>query len=131
MSGIVSAMMQQSSQLNKNKMSSIVGAALTGAQPATQAQIQAKAMGQGSVGNAAAVSNPAPAGSADTGGLEARIAALESGVSNTAESTVQAATPPPSTPSSMSPGALAAGEAIFGTQDQRNSSINPFNSALI
>lgn len=121
MSGIVSAMMQQTSQLNKNKMSSIVGAALTGAQPTTQAQIQAKAMGQGSVGNAAAVSNPAPAGAADTGGLEARIAALESAGSNMSSAS-----------SSMAPQAIATGEAMFGNQDQRNNSINnPFNSALI
>ena len=57
---------------------------------------------------------------ADTTGLEARIAALETSASNT-----------PSAPSSMAPQAIATGEAIFGTQDQRNSSINPFNSALI
>jgi hypothetical protein len=31
----------------------------------------------------------------------------------------------------MAPQAVATGEAIFGTQEQRNSSINPLNSALI
>ncbi len=62
---------------------------------------------------------PAPSAT-DTSGLEARIAALEASGSNT-----------PSAPSSMSPQAIATGEAIYGTPDQRNSSINPFNSALI
>jgi hypothetical protein len=126
MAGIVSAMVQQASQFNKDKISSAAGAML-GMRPTTQAQIQAKAMGQGSVGNAAGVSNPAPAGmaaaassGADTSGLEARIAALEASGSNT-----------PSASSSMDPRAIATGEAMFGNQEQRNNSINPFNSALI
>ena len=62
---------------------------------------------------------------ADTRGLEARIAALESAGSNIADSTVQAATPPSSTPSSMSPGALAAGQAMFGTQQERDVAVDP------
>ena len=88
-----------------------------------QAQAASQTAG---VAGAASVSAAPPAPSAtDTSGLEARIAALESGGSNTAESTVQVATPPPSTPSSMSPGALAAGEAMFGTQPQRDMAVDP------
>ena len=41
--------------------------------------------------------------------LEARVAALESG----------------GAPSSMSPGAIAAGVAMYGSQDARNRSIDP------
>jgi len=72
---------------------------------------------------------------ADTSDLESRIAALEKAGSNIADSTVQAstppssivqaATPPPSTPSSMSAGAIATGEAIFGTQPQRDMAVDP------
>ncbi len=58
-------------------------------------------------------------------GLEARIAALEAAGSNMADSTVQAAPPPPSAPSPMSPGAIAAGEAMFGTQPQRDTAVDP------
>ncbi len=44
-----------------------------------------------------------------TSDLEARIAALESG----------------GAPSSMSPGAIAAGEVMYGSQEARNRSIDP------
>ena len=89
-------------------------------------QAQQQAVSQ-AAGVAGAVPTPAapPAASADTNALEARIAALESRNSNTAESTVQAATPPPSTPSSMAPEALAAGQAMFGTQQERDIAVDP------
>ena len=95
--------------------------ALKAVQQAQQrAQAQAASQTAG-VAGAASVSAAPPAPSApDNSGLEARIATLEAAGSNT-----------PSAPSSMAPQAVATGEAIFGTQDQRNSSINPFNSALI
>lgn len=81
------------------------------AQQRKQAQAASQTAG---VAGAASVSMASPEAS-NTGitGLEARIAALESA------------------PSSMSPQAIATGEAMFGNQDQRNNSINPFNSALI
>jgi hypothetical protein len=84
-----------------------------------QAQQRKQAQAASQVAASAAPAAPA-APMADTDGLEARIAALETAGSNT-----------PSAPSSMAPQAVATGEAIFGTQEQRNSSINPFNSALI
>ena len=97
----------------------------------TQAQRAAanagNASGNSIVGAAAGVAGAAPvsigsseASSAGTSALEARIAALESAGSNM-----------PSAPSSMAPHAIATGEAMFGNQEQRNNSINPFNSALI
>lgn len=93
--------------------------AIQQAQQKKQAQQQAVSQVAGVAGAAPASAAPA-APMADTDGLEARIAALETAGSNT-----------PSAPSSMAPQAVATGEAIFGTQEQRNSSINPFNSALI
>jgi len=60
--------------------------------------------------------------STDTNALEARIAALESAGSNIAGSGTSAAV---AAPSSMTPGALAAGETMFGTQDARDRSIDP------
>jgi len=100
--------------------------ALKAVQQAQQrAQAQAASQPAG-VAGAASVSAAPPAPSAtDTSGLEARIAALEVGGSNTEESIVQAATPPPSTPSSMAPGALAVGEAMFGNQEQRDMAVDP------
>jgi hypothetical protein len=96
--------------------------AIQQAQQKKQAQQQAVSQVAGVAGVAGAAPAPAApaAPMADTDGLEARIAALETAGSNT-----------PSAPSSMAPQAVATGEAIFGTQEQRNSSINPFNSALI
>ena len=84
-----------------------------------QAQQRKQAQAASQVAASAAPAAPA-APMADTDGLEARIAALETAGSNT-----------PSAPSSMAPQAVATGEAMFGNQDQRNSSINPLNSALI
>lgn len=59
---------------------------------------------------------------ADTSGLEARIAALEAAGTNIPNSSAAATA---STPSSMSPGALAAGQAMFGTQQQRDTAVDP------
>jgi len=83
-----------------------------------QAQLRKKAQEANQtagVAGAASVSMVSPeASNTDITGLESRIAALESA------------------PSSMSPQAIATGEAMFGNQDQRNNSINnPSNSALI
>ena len=90
----------------------------------TQAQRAAanagNASGNSIVGAAPVSTGPSEASSASTSALEARIAALESAGSNM-----------PSAPSSMAPQAIATGEAMFGNQEQRNNSINPFNSALI
>ena len=92
-----------------------------------QQRKQAQTAGQvaGAAGAAPVSSEPPVPSATDTSGLEARIAALESGASNTEESIVQATTPPPSTPSSMDPGALAAGEAMFGNQEQRDMAVDP------
>jgi hypothetical protein len=95
------------------------------AQQRKQAQQQAVSQVAGVAGAAPTPATPAASAAAaapvaDTSGLEARIAALESSGSNMA-----------SAPSSMDPRAIATGEAMFGNQDQRNNSINPFNSALI
>jgi hypothetical protein len=88
--------------------------------PALKAVQQAQQRKQAQAASQVAASAAPAAPVADTSGLEARIAALESSGSNT-----------PSVPSSMDPRAIATGEAMFGNQDQRNNSINPFNSALI
>ena len=96
--------------------------------PALKAVQQAQQRAQAQAANQTAGVAAAPTSTVsatDTNGLEARITALESRGSDTAESTVQAATPPPSTPSSMSPGAIATGQAIFGTQSQRDMAVNP------
>lgn len=90
----------------------------------TQAQRAAanagNASGNSIVGAAPASTGPSETSNTDITGLESRIAVLESAGSNT-----------PSAPSSMAPQAIATGEAMFGNQEQRNNSINPFNSALI
>ncbi len=59
---------------------------------------------------------------ADTNALEARIAALEAASSNMEGSNASATA---STPSSMAPGALAAGQAMFGTQQERDLAVDP------
>ncbi len=91
------------------------------AQQRKQAQAASQTAGVAGVAGATPAPVAPPEVSAtDTKGLEARIAALETAGSNT-----------PSATSSMTPQAVATGEAIFGTPEQRNSSINPFNSTLI
>jgi len=70
----------------------------------------------------AAVTPSSTASATDNSGLEARIAALEAAGSNTPGSSASATA---STPSSMSPGALAAGQAMFGTQQQRDMAVDP------
>ncbi len=72
--------------------------------PAIKALAQAQARKQEMQGEVAG--NAMDSGASD---LEARVAALESG----------------GAPSSMSPGAIAAGEAMYGSQDARNRSIDP------
>lgn len=72
--------------------------------PAIKALAQAQARKQEMQGEVAG--NAMDSNASD---LEARVAALEGG----------------GAPSSMSPGALAAGEAMFGTQDARDRSIDP------
>jgi hypothetical protein len=71
-------------------------------------------------GMATAASAQTPSAT-NNSGLEARIAALEAG-NNTPNSSASATA---STPSSMAPGALAAGEAMFGTQQQRDTAVDP------
>ena len=98
--------------------------------PAIKAIQQARQKIQGQVaGQTAGVAGAAPtpvsgeaSTSTDTNALEARIAALESAGSNIAGSGTSAAA---AAPSSMTPGALAAGETMFGTQDARDRSIDP------
>ena len=84
--------------------------AIQQAQEKTKAQSTSQIAG---VAGAAAVSpppvSPAQAPAADASALEARIAALEGG----------------GAPSSMSPGAIAAGEVMYGSQEARNRSIDP------
>ena len=98
--------------------------------PAIKAIQQARQKIQGqAAGQTAGVAGAAPtpvsgeaSTSTDTNALEARIAALESAGSNIAGSGTSAAA---AAPSSMTPGALAAGETMFGTQDARDRSIDP------
>jgi len=98
--------------------------------PAIKAIQQARQKIQGQVaGQTAGVAGAAPtpvsgeaSTSTDTNALEARIAALESAGSNIAGSGTSAAA---AAPSSMTPGALAAGETMFGTQEARDRSIDP------
>ncbi len=72
--------------------------------PAIKALAQAQARKQEMQGGiATSMDDP---GASD---LEARVAALESG----------------GAPSSMSPGAIAAGEVMYGSQEARNRSIDP------
>ncbi len=72
--------------------------------PAIKALAQAQARKQEMQGGIAP-----PMDDSGASDLEARVAALESG----------------GAPSSMSPGAIAAGEAMYGSQDARNRSIDP------
>ena len=83
--------------------------AIQQAQERTEAQPASQTAGVAGVAGAAGVVPVSPAPATDASALEARIAALESG----------------GAPSSMSPGALAAGEAMYGSQDARNRSIDP------
>jgi hypothetical protein len=72
--------------------------------PAIKALAQAQARKQEMQGGIAASMDDS-----GTSDLEARVAALESG----------------GAPSSMSPGAIAAGEVMYGSQEARNRSIDP------
>lgn len=102
-----------------------------GNKPAQQWEEQNKAK-KAAASAGATVSQPGMAGPAatptqtpsatDTSGLEARIAALEAAGTNTPGSSASATA---STPSSMSPGALAAGQAMFGTQQERDVAVDP------
>lgn len=83
--------------------------AIQQAQERTEAQPASQTAGVAGIAGAAGVVPVSPAPATDASALEARIAALESG----------------GAPSSMSPGALAAGEAMYGSQDARNRSIDP------
>ena len=83
--------------------------AIQQAQERTEAQPASQTAGVAGIAGAAGVVPVSPAPATDASALEARIAALESG----------------GAPSSMSPGALAAGEAMYGSQDSRNRSIDP------
>ena len=84
--------------------------AIQQAQEKTKAQSTSQIAG---VAGAAALSpppvSPAQAPATDASALEARIAALESGGAS----------------SPMSPRALVAGEAMFGTQQQRDAAVDP------
>ncbi len=91
--------------------------AIQQAQQRKQAQQQAVSQVAGVAGATPTPAAP-PAASTDTNALESRIAALEAAGSNM-----------PSAPSSMSPQAIATGEAMFGTQPQRDMAVdsNIFN----
>ncbi len=119
MAGIMAAM-KSFDELGSKFSNNPALKAIQQAQQRKQAQQQAVSQVAGVAGATPTPAAP-PAASTDTNALESRIAALEAAGSNM-----------PSAPSSMSPEAIARGEAMFGTQDQRNNSINPFtNSALI
>ena len=108
MSGITSAVGAMGSFFADNPAIKAIQQAQerTEAQPASQT---AGVAGIAGAAGAAGVVPVSPAPATDASALEARIAALESG----------------GAPSSMSPGALAAGEAMYGSQDSRNRSIDP------
>ena len=105
MSGITSAVGAMGSFFEDNPAIK----AIQQAQERTEAQPASQTAGVAGVAGAAGVVPVSPAPATDASALEARIAALESG----------------GAPSSMSPGALAAGEAMYGSQDARNRSIDP------
>ena len=105
MSGITSAVGAMGSFFEDNPAIK----AIQQAQERTEAQPASQTAGVAGIAGAAGVVPVSPAPATDASALEARIAALESG----------------GAPSSMSPGALAAGEAMYGSQDARNRSIDP------